>query len=85
MCGVPVVGYSATGTIDAVRSGETGLLVPIGDRVGLGDGLVNLMLDETGRRRMGMAGRHWVTTTFDQRLLWSELADSYRDWLSHAD
>ncbi|MFM7870403.1 MAG: glycosyltransferase family 4 protein, partial [Actinomycetota bacterium] len=35
LCGVPVVGYAATGTVDAVRNGETGVLVPVGDRRGL--------------------------------------------------
>lgn len=85
MCGIPVVGYAATGTIDAVRSGRTGLLVEVGDRIGLADGLVTLLADEERRRRMGSAGRQWVSETFDQRRLWSDLADTYRRWLNQAD
>lgn len=84
LCGVPVVGYAATGTVDAVRDGETGVLVPIGDRQGLADAVVKLLIDDGLRSRMSLAGRAWVGKTFDQRSLWEELATLYRRWLSQA-
>ena len=32
LCGVPVVAYAATGTVDALLDGVTGELVDVGDR-----------------------------------------------------
>jgi D-inositol-3-phosphate glycosyltransferase len=40
-----------------VVDGETGVLVPAGDRTGLADALAMLAADPDARRRMGAAGR----------------------------
>lgn len=82
LCGIPVVGYAATGTVDAVRDGDTGLLVPVGDRQGLATALVTLLADDSLRARLAAEASTWVSNTFDQRQLWSELADAYRRWLT---
>lgn len=84
LCGVPVVGYAATGTVDAVRNGETGVLVPVGDRQGLADAVVSLLIDTERRSRLSETGRTWVRTTFDRRRLWRELAALYRVWLDRS-
>jgi len=81
LCGVPVVGYAATGTVDAVRDGETGILVPVGDRRGLADAVVSVLSDTERRSRLAEAGRTWVRTAFDRRHVWGELADLHRQWL----
>jgi glycosyltransferase involved in cell wall biosynthesis len=81
LCGVPVVGYAATGTVDAVApDGEAGVLVPVGDRDGLGAALESLIDDRGGRERMGAAGRAWVAGAFDRVVLWKELADRFNGW-----
>ena len=51
LCGVPVVGYAATGTVDAVRDGETGVLVPTGDETALTAALAELVDDDWSASR----------------------------------
>ncbi|MEL6893943.1 MAG: glycosyltransferase, partial [Actinomycetota bacterium] len=77
LSGVPVVGYAATGTVDAVDDGRSGLLVSVGDVAGLAESLTS-MTDDAVRRRMGDHGRRWVTANFSQQRIWSELLDVYR-------
>jgi glycosyltransferase involved in cell wall biosynthesis len=81
-CGVPVVGYAATGTIDAVRDGVTGILVPVGARDELQRALTNVLTDVDLQARLGTAGVSWVRDNFDQRIIWASLADHYRHWLN---
>jgi glycosyltransferase involved in cell wall biosynthesis len=52
----PVVGFAAGGTVEMVRSGVTGWLLPPGDIEGLGRAFVRLARDETMREAMGHAG-----------------------------
>jgi glycosyltransferase involved in cell wall biosynthesis len=83
-CGVPVVGYAATGTVDAVREGHTGLLVPVGDVTALSES-IQLLLDDRDRLgAMGRAAHEWVRSSFDRRVIAQELANKYRSWLSQA-
>jgi glycosyltransferase involved in cell wall biosynthesis len=58
--GRAVVGARAGGVIDAVRHGETGLLVPPSDPAALADAVSTLLSDEALRRRFGEAGRAHV-------------------------
>lgn len=81
-CGVPVVGYTATGTVDAVRDGVTGILVPVGARDELQEALKSVLTDDDLRARLGTAGIAWVKDNFDQRIIWASLADHYRHWLN---
>jgi glycosyltransferase involved in cell wall biosynthesis len=59
----PVVATATGGIPEAVRHGETGLLVPVGDSESLAAALVDLLTDETSRLAMGQAGRR----LFEQR------------------
>jgi glycosyltransferase involved in cell wall biosynthesis len=81
-CGVPVVGYAATGTVDAVRDGVTGILVPVGARDELQEALNSVLTDADLQARLGTAGIAWVRDNFDQRIIWALLADHYRQWLN---
>lgn len=81
-CGVPVVGYAATGTVDAVVDGVTGLLVPVGDHGALAVAVVRLLDDADLRHRMGAAGRTFVSDHFADTEVWARLADAYREWLT---
>ncbi len=78
VCGVPVVGYAATGTVDAVADDETGLLVPVGDRIGLRVSIERVLIDGEQRQRFADAGQTRVVVAFDQASLWSVLVDTYR-------
>jgi len=80
--GVPVVAYAATGTVDSVRQGETGVLVPVGDVDALAAAIVSLAGDPQRAAAMGAAGQAWVAEAFDQQRLWARLAAVYRDGLA---
>jgi glycosyltransferase involved in cell wall biosynthesis len=53
--GVPVAGYALAGVPEAVRSGETGLLVPPGEADALAAVVAALLADADLRRRLGTA------------------------------
>lgn len=76
LCGVPVTGYAATGTIDAVMNRED--LVPVGDVAGLG-AAIRHSLD--GRHPAADELRDWVVANFDRTRVWADLASHYRRWL----
>jgi glycosyltransferase involved in cell wall biosynthesis len=61
---LPVVATRVGGAAEAVVDGVTGYLVPPGDAGALASALEALLLDETKRRRMGMAGRSKVQDEF---------------------
>ena len=81
-CGRPVVAFDAGGIKDAVRSGETGILVPMGDAGALGDAIDRLLSDEALRTRCGQGALEWArrecsaeleTTRFEK--LYAELVE----------
>jgi glycosyltransferase involved in cell wall biosynthesis len=64
--GVPVLGTDVPGTRMLVRSGESGLLVGLGDVAGLADALLQLSGDPALARRLGEAGRIRVREKFNE-------------------
>jgi phosphatidylinositol alpha-1,6-mannosyltransferase len=58
--GLPVVAGDVGGARDAVRQGETGLLVDPTDHVALADALTRLLLEPERAVRMGAAGARWA-------------------------
>ena len=77
LCGVPVVGYAATGTVDAVAGGIGGVLVPVGDRVSLGRALAGIRTAPETLVGLGRAGQAWVRTNFEQSTTWNALCRRY--------
>jgi glycosyltransferase involved in cell wall biosynthesis len=77
----PVVTTQATGAIDSVLDGSSGILVPIGDSRALADAIVNLLANPDLGRRMGQVGRKRVEQEFRQEIVWSELVDLYQELL----
>jgi glycosyltransferase involved in cell wall biosynthesis len=77
LCGVPVVGYAATGTVDAVAPG--GALVPVGDAEGLGRALAaHLHVSVASPEQRASAS--WVIEQFGRPRVWNELVERYRSW-----
>ncbi len=75
---VPVAGYAATGTVDAVVTGRTGTLVPIRDRQGLANALLSYLDDPALRRAHGGNGRERVEGEFRREIVWQNWIDFYR-------
>jgi glycosyltransferase involved in cell wall biosynthesis len=87
--GKPVVGASATGIVDVVVDGETGLLFPVGDVTALAEALTRIISDETLASHLGRAGQEQVKRNFQPERVWEAL---YREYLgvlrvkeTHAD
>lgn len=59
-CATPVVSFGVGGTVDLVRPGVTGYLAKPEDAKDLREGIVQLIEDESRRRRMGQQGREMV-------------------------
>ena len=58
--GLPVVAARSRGASEAVREGQTGLLVPPDDPAALTQALSRLLGDANLCQRLGRAGRQWV-------------------------
>jgi phosphatidylinositol alpha-1,6-mannosyltransferase len=71
--GIAVVGGRSGGVPDAVRDGETGILVDPEDRADVAAGITRLLGDEALRRRMGAAGRRAVETYYN----WDRVAEDF--------
>jgi glycosyltransferase involved in cell wall biosynthesis len=72
-----VVAARATGTVDAIADGVTGLLVPIADVAALADALGKLLRNPSLAARMGVAGRARVVHEFKPEKIWRALAEEY--------
>lgn len=75
-CELPVVGFRATGVVDAVADGETGTLVPLADSALLAAALLRYLDDEPRRIAHGKAGRARVLEHFTHERVW-------RAWSEH--
>lgn len=71
-CGKPVIGFDATGVCDAVRNGETGLLVPYEDSAALAEAMERICSDADLRRRLGGNARRWAG-----QHTWDRTAEAY--------
>jgi lipopolysaccharide/colanic/teichoic acid biosynthesis glycosyltransferase len=79
--GRPVVAAVATGVVDAVSDGETGLLYPIGDVGALADAVARLLESHDLACRLGRAGRQRVEREFSQERIWDALCREYHHLL----
>jgi len=75
--GRPVVASRATGVVDVVRDGETGLLFPIGDVDALATALTRLLTDRELGKNLARAGQARVNREFRQEQVWEALHQEY--------
>lgn len=71
--GLPVVATRATGSVDTVVDGVTGILIDVDDAEGLAMSLEALHRDRSRARRMGEAGRTRAEQDFRPERIWSGL------------
>jgi phosphatidylinositol alpha-1,6-mannosyltransferase len=76
--GLPVVAGNSGGAPDAVRDGETGVVVDGESVDAVADAVSELLSDPTRAKAMGAAGRTWV----EQNWQWSTLAAKLRHLLT---
>lgn len=77
--GRPVLGTRIPGLTDAVRHGETGLLVEPGRAEAVHAGMVEMLADASRRQEMGRAGRRWA-----RRFDWDQIARDQEAVLARA-
>lgn len=75
--GIPTVTTTATGAIDSVLDGETGIVAEVGSAKELAVALERLLLSEELRRRLGKAARQRVSKDFDRRDVWDRTEAYY--------
>ena len=73
----PVVTTFATGAVDSVVDGVTGLLVPAGDVSALAAALDRILRDRTFATCLGEAGRERVLQEFRHDAIWRSLVQQY--------
>lgn len=78
----PVVTFDVGGVNEAVRNGETGLLVKRGDTGELADALLKLLSDKALREKMGANGRRFVTENFTWDICAQKMLSVYREALA---
>lgn len=74
--GLPVLVGRSGGSVDAVRSGETGYLIDT-DPKSIAASIIELASDEARRRAMGAAGRQWMLDEWQ----WSDRATRVKELL----
>jgi len=64
-CGVPVIAGNSGGLPEAVKDGETGLIVEPDNLDAVAEALERLLTDQLLARRFGQAGRKAVETSYN--------------------
>jgi sugar O-acyltransferase (sialic acid O-acetyltransferase NeuD family) len=80
--GIPVVTTTATGAVDSVIDGVTGIVVPVGDSNALSAAVGKLLEDPDLRSEMGRAGREWMERDFRPQVIWDQRVQLYRELIS---
>ncbi|NJK99873.1 MAG: glycosyltransferase family 4 protein [Spirulinaceae cyanobacterium SM2_1_0] len=76
---LPIVTTDIRGCREAVRHGQTGLIVPPRQSQPLAAALQQLATHAEQRQKLGLAGRDRVEAEFDEQLVFQRLAAAYRD------
>jgi glycosyltransferase involved in cell wall biosynthesis len=77
-CARPIVASDVPGCREAVRSGESGILVPPRDIAALADAIAVLAADPVRREAMGHAGRALIERSFAEEIVARETLALYR-------
>jgi len=75
---LPVISTKSGSIADVVKDGQTGMLVPPNDVQALADAMVRLGADADLRRRMGQAGRAYISATYSNEIVARKMYDFFR-------
>jgi glycosyltransferase involved in cell wall biosynthesis len=75
--GKPVIGAAATGIVDLLVDGQTGLLFPVGDAPALAEAMATIVEDKLLAGKLARAGQEQVKRKFRQEVIWSALRREY--------
>lgn len=78
----PVVAFDVGGVNEAIRNGETGLLIKRESSEELADALLKLLSDKALREKMGANGRRFVTENFTWDICAQKMLNVYREALA---
>jgi len=78
---IPVVGFAATGTVDAVLDGQTGTLVPMGNVPALTAAISEYLSNDVLRFQHGQAGFLRASTEFPNEAIWEAMCGLYTSML----
>lgn len=76
-CGIPTIGSRIYGLVDVIVDKETGLLVSVGDVVGIADAMIRLAVDKDFRHTLGRQALARVKRDFQQKQQTDALLDYY--------
>src|SRR5215469_4693015 len=79
--GLPVVTTDATGAVDSIEDGITGVLTPVGDADRLAKAVLLLLSDPNKLQVMGRLGRERVLRSFRNETVWGEMVSLYKAML----
>ena len=82
MASKPVVVYNATGAVDTVRDGVTGMVVPLRDHVALAKALLAYVKDKDLRLRHGASNLEMAQRDFRPEIIWQGLEQQFRELLA---
>jgi phosphatidylinositol alpha-1,6-mannosyltransferase len=82
-CSKPVVAFDIGGVNEAVKNGETGLLVELGNTDAFAEALLKLLSNATLRNNMGRAGRKFVTKNYTWDLCAQRMLKIYNETLGN--
>lgn len=76
--GLPVITTDATGAVDSIEDGITGVLTPVGDADRLSKAVLLLLSDPSKLQVMGRLGKERVLRKFRNETVWGEIVSLYR-------
>jgi glycosyltransferase involved in cell wall biosynthesis len=79
--GVPTIGFNATGIVDSIVDGETGMIVPMKDSEALADAILKYLEQPKLRFQHGLNGRKRVVRDFQPPMLWEDYYQEYSELL----
>lgn len=76
--GIPSISTNVYAIPEAVKNGETGILIEPGDSDALAGAIEALKDDESLRKKLGQNGRAWVLANFNEKTVAEIAFESYR-------